>query len=397
MTRYRKIVIVGGGFGGVKAALRLANKEGFWVRLISPKSYFEYHAALYRSATGHSPLEVAIPLDELFARSNNVEVVEDAVVGMDAEKKTLACKSGAHYEYDEVIFALGSVTNYFGIPGVDRFAYGMKSVQEALGLKTHLHEQLTNHDHDHTYVVIGGGASGIELAGELVGYEARIRRAHHVQNKFQVDLMEAAPQLVASLGERYSKKIRQRLGALGVHVMTDSCVVKETLDELKLKHTSVHSHTVVWTAGQTTHPFFAQYPEVFTFSKKGKVKVDMYMRAAKHIYVIGDCADTQYSGMAQTAIHDANYVADQLIRRYWDWDVTPYRPKRPVYVIPVGPKWAAVRWGNFEAYGYLGWLIRRLADLRLFLMLLSISQAFAVWHYGVVREEACPICRVDTH
>lgn len=394
MSKYRKIVVVGGGFGGVHTALRLANKEGFWVRLISPKSYFEYCPALYRSATGRSPLEVAIPLQDFFARTKNIEVVEDMVIGIDAQEKIVTGESGASYEYDDVIFALGSVTNFFGIKGVDRYAYGMKNVQEALELKNHLHEQLTTHDHDHTYVVIGGGATGIELAGELIGYEKRVRRAHHVNTNFKVDLLEAAPKLLAPMGERYSKKVQKRLGQLGVNVMVDSMVVKETLDDLKLKDKTIHSHTVAWTAGQTTNPFFAQHNDVFTLNERGRVKVDKQLRANKHVYVIGDCADTKYAGMAQTAIFDANYVADQLRRKYWDWRVLPYKPKKPIYAIPVGPRWAAIRWGWFETYGYFGWLLRRMADLRVFIKMLGISRALKIWYYGQVHDEVCPICRV---
>jgi len=395
MSRHQKIIIVGGGFGGVRTAVRLANKEGFWVRLISPKSYFEYHAALYRSATGRSPLEVAIPLEEFFQSAKNIEVVEDTIVSLDAKEQTLSGQSGSEYEYDHVIFAMGTVPNYYGIPGLDRYSFGLKTVQDAVSLREHLHEQLVTHDHDHTYAVIGGGASGVELAGALVGYERKIRQAHHVKNEFSVDIIEAAPQVVGMLGDRFSRLVTKRLQSLGVRVMANTCAEKETLNELKLKHTSIHSHTVVWTAGQATHPFFSQYPDVFTFSKKGRVKVDDYLRAAKHIFVIGDCADTLYSGMAQTAIHDANFVSNYLLRKYWDWSIVKYKAKKPAYVIPVGQRWAAVKWGAFETYGYLGWMIRRLADLRLFLMLLPLRYAFAAWHYGNVHEESCSICRVE--
>jgi NADH dehydrogenase FAD-containing subunit len=112
-----KVVIVGGGLGGVRAALKLANRKGIDVKLISPQSYFEYHAALYRSATGRSPLEVAIPLKDFFGYAKNVEVIDDTIEDIDSKDQVVVGKSDSRYEYEKLIrcylYGSGWLPQYF--------------------------------------------------------------------------------------------------------------------------------------------------------------------------------------------------------------------------------------------------------------------------------------------
>lgn len=388
-----KVVIVGGGFGGVRAALLLANKKGIEVTLISPRSYFEYHAALYRSATGRSPLEVAIPLRNFFAYARNIEVVEDTIVGIDHKNKLVLGESDSKYTYSHLILALGTVTEFYGIKGLGHYSFGVKTVHEALELKRHLHEQLRLAQSDKNYVVVGAGATGVELAAELVAYLKKIYREHKIKHTFSVDLVEAASRPLATMPEDFSSAVERRLKKQGVTTFYNAAVKSETIDNLQLPSGPIHSRTVVWTAGVANNPFFGKFPDIFTLEKSGRVKVDRYLQAAPDIYVIGDSAASPYSGMAQTALHDANFVVGNLLQGMRDQPIVAYQPKKPVYVIPVGPGWAAVLWGNRRIYGRLGWVLRRLADLRLYLTFLPIKKALTTWRYGFVDEEICPICK----
>lgn len=388
-----KVIIVGGGFGGIRAALNLANRKNFDVKLITERSYFEYHAALYRSATGRSPLEVAIPLKDFFEYANNVEVLEDRINGLDADRHIAAGESGSNYAYDSLILALGNVTEYFGIDGLKEYAYGVKSIHEALKLKRHLHEQLINEEIERDYVVIGGGATGVELAAELPSYLKRVRTKHRIKRSFKVELLEAKPRVLAIMPEDISKKVSERLHKLGVNTHFDTSVQAETLDGIRLPNGEIRTHTVIWTAGVTNNPFFKQFPHIFVPGRAGRVQVNEYLQAGEDIYVIGDSADTQFSGMAQTALHDANFVTSNLIRFLSGKGVQPYGPKKPIYAIPVGPHWSAVLWGNTRIYGRLGWVLRRLADLRLYLKFLPLRKALITWRYGFMDEEICPVCK----
>jgi NADH:ubiquinone reductase (H+-translocating) len=388
-----KAIIVGGGFGGVRTALALANKKGVEVKLISNQSYFEYHAALYRSATGRSPLEVAIPLREFFSYAKNIEVIEDQITGIDDVNRKLTGESDSKYEYDSLVLALGNITEYYGVKGLKEFAYGVKTIHEALRLKRHLHEQLIRAETERNYIVIGAGATGVELSAELKAYLKKIRRKHKIKPKFTVDLIEAGPRVLAAMPEDFSKVVERRLKKLGVKIILNTAVKAENIDDIQLPQGPIASHTVVWTAGVGNNPFFAKFPKIFDIGKAGRVTVDQYLQAKPNIYVIGDSAVTKYSGLAQTALYDANFVAKNLLRVIGGSPKQNYKPKRPIYAIPVGSRWAAVLWGKTKIYGRLGWVLRRLADLRLYLTFLPTMKALTTWRYGFVDEEICPICK----
>lgn len=387
-----KVVIVGGGFAGVRTAIGLSNKQGFEVKLISNKPYFEYHAALYRSATGRSPLEVAIPLADFFEYARNVEVVEDTITNLDKDAKVVSGNMGSKYPYDALVLALGNVTNYREIKGLNKYSLGVKTVQEALGLKRHLHEQLLSDDNESNYVVVGAGATGVELAAELSSYLKQIRKEHKVKRPFTIDLIDIASRPLSTLDEDFSATVQKRLHELKIKTFYNTPVKSETASELKLSNGSIDSHTVIWTAGFANNPLFANYPDIFKFGKAGRVEVDEFLRASEDIYVLGDCADTKYSGMAQTALYDAKLVTNNLLLIQRGKSPKRYFAKKPVFAIPVGERWAAVQWGRFKFYGRTGWFIRRVADLSLYLKFLPFSKALVVWRYGQVKQEVCPVC-----
>jgi len=131
------ILIVGGGFAGVKCARSLAKKHlpaGTTIRLISDRVHFEYHGALYRIVAGHSPLEICLPLRDTID-TKKVDIVEDRIDAIDTKKQSLTGASGSTYDYDTLVLALGSETVYFDVPGLREHSYGIKTINDALRLK----------------------------------------------------------------------------------------------------------------------------------------------------------------------------------------------------------------------------------------------------------------------
>jgi NADH dehydrogenase len=378
----RRVLILGGGFGGIKAALELAGTFKFEVTLISDQLNFRYYPMLYRSATGGSKVASSIPLNEIFA-DKKLEVAQDTAVELDRGKKAVKGQSGKFYPYDILIVALGSVTNFFGIKGLEQYAYGIKSLEEAQRLRDHLHKQLQDDQRpDINYVVIGGGATGVELAGVLPGYVKHIMKRHKTPaREVSVALVEAEPRLLPRMSEKYSAAVAKRLESLGVKLYLKERVLAETADSLKISGRSMQSETVVWTAGVTTNPFLAG--NGFKLNEHGKTVVDEYLQAEPDIYVIGDNAATEYSGMAQTALRDGLFVAKPQ---------KAYQPKRPIYVIAVGNFWAAVSWGQRDFFGPIGWLLRRAADLAGYHDLEPWWKASRHWMAENDTEEDCPIC-----
>jgi NADH dehydrogenase len=389
MERKTKVLIVGAGFGGIKAALELSDDERFSVSLISERDIFRYYPTLYRTAVGGNPFASSISLKEIF-KGKPVKLIQDSIKKVDREAKKVSGKKT--YNYDIVILALGVVTNYFGIKGLKEYSYGIKSQEEARELRDHIHKQLMSEGQpDLNYIVIGGGPTGVELAGELPAYIAHVMYMHGLKaRRLHIDLVEAAPRLMPRMTPSYSRAIQKRLRKMGVRLFLGEAVLAETADNLQLSGHSLKSHTVVWTAGVTNHPFFGK--NGFTLNDRGKVAVDKYLQAEDNIYVIGDNADTPYSGMAQTALHDGSFIASHLKRQGHGHSLKPYKPKKPIYVTPVGPGWAAVVWGKAYMYGWLGWLLRSAADFTGFKDYEPWWLASKHWMAEYEDDKNCAVC-----
>ena len=400
----KRILIVGGGFGGVKAALSLAEERlpDTKVVLVSDKPHFEYTPALYRVVTGSSPLEVCIPLREIF-EGTNVEVVEDTIIEANPVEQVLLGSSGSRYAYDFCVLALGSETNYFGIPGLEKLSYGFKSITETLHLKRHLHEMFeacakgTKEEKvcSAHIIVIGGGATGVELAGVLTAYAKRTSKMHGLDPSLvTVDLIEASPRLLPNMPEAVSNRVKERLHALGVNIFLNRTLIKNEVEEVFMKDMQLKTKTVVWAAGVKPSSFYAKVKGL-VLDKRGRAEVSEQLEAkgVKNLFVIGDAASLPFSGMAQTASWDAEYAAKCIAARVRGEEMPkPYVQRAPYHAVPVGPKWAVVLLGKFAIYGRVGWWMRRAADLRYFFSILPIGKALHVFRDGKILSESCPTC-----
>lgn len=386
------IVIVGGGFGGIKAALELAEDRRFHVTLVSDRPDFRYYPTLFRTATGGKRIISSIPLAELF-KGKSVHIVQDTVVSIDKQARIIKTKKRHQISYDAAILGLGTITNYFGIEGLEKYSYGIKSVEDAVRFKQQLHKQLIEHKHpDLNYVVVGGGPTGVELAGVLPSYLRAICKNHGIDKpRIHVDLVEGAPRILPRMPKPFSRAVTKHLRKLGVRLYLKTQVKAETNEGLVVNGRKILSHTVVWTAGVSNNPFFAK--EEFQLAKNGRVRVDQYLQSDPGIYVIGDNADTPYSGMAQTALYDGKFVAANLKRMADSKDPKPYYAKRPIYVIPAGNHWSAMLWNGVQIYGWLGWVLRRAADLIAYHDYEPFQQATPRWLAEDDPEEQCTVCR----
>jgi NADH dehydrogenase FAD-containing subunit len=389
-----QIVVVGGGFAGVKVVIELSKSGHKNITLVSDQDYFLHHATLYATATGRSKKESVIKLTDIFASHPEVKVVNDTVTALDAERKLVV---GAHtsYNYDTLILALGVVTTYFGIKGLAEHSYGIKTLSEVENFKNHLHSELEADKHiDKTYVVIGAGPTGVELAGELSGYLAEVAAAHGAKRaKIRIKLVEAAPRVLPRMSEVASKAIEARLKMLGVQVMTGCKVEAETEDEVIVDGKSIASDTVVWTSGVANHSFFKENSQAFHLAPNGRVEVNEFLQASPDIYVIGDNANTRYTGTAYTALHNAVFLADYLTRLLRHQPPQPYRPRLFAAIVPVGKSWAMYERGVVHVAGWIGMKLRRFTELRDYMSLLPFGKAWQAWRARHTIEESCEICK----
>lgn len=400
----KRIVIVGGGFAGVACALELGKRRlsGVKIQLISDKPHFEYHAALYRVVTGRTPLEVCVPLREIF-EGLDVEVLRDRITSVDLEKQMLCGETQCDYHFDHLVLAIGSETAYFDTPGLKELAFGFKSIDEALRLKRHLHEVIEagskEEKKDEKYdesriVVVGGGPSGTELAAELALYGKELARRHGLDPSFiTVDLIQSPNRLVPQVTEEMSQRIEDRIRRLGVNVYLNRRVLKEDVEQVYLKDMEMQTKTVIWAAGVTAHGLYKQIGGLET-DKGGKAIVDEYLRAEgkPNVWIAGDGAAMNDSGMAWPALKQGMTVGKNIYKSLYGQLPDAYELSSTVSAVPVGPGWAAVDFRGWKFYGTVGWWWRRGIDLWVFTKILPWKKAWAAWRYGQVLCENCEVC-----
>ncbi|HUC20048.1 MAG TPA: FAD-dependent oxidoreductase [Candidatus Polarisedimenticolaceae bacterium] len=387
------VVIVGGGFGGVRAARLLSRQPVMKVTLISDNPSFTYYPQLYHAATGGSRSETALPLKELL-KDTTVEILKDTAVSVDHAAHTITMASKTVYTYDRLILSLGSVTNYFHIQGLPENCFEIKSTPSATAFKHHLHNQLIEDQAtDANYLIVGGGPTGVELAGALDAYLERIVKLHGItKGNYAIKIVEAMPRLLPRLPESVAKRVQQRLEELGVSVMTGAKVEAAGPDSLTVNGKAIPSETVVWTAGIANNPFFKANEDQFKLAKNGRVEVSNRLQVHPGVYVIGDNAAVEHGGLAQNAIAQADFVADDIVRSYAKASRKIFRSTEGISAIPVGPYWAVVVWGKLKLYGRLGWLLRRAADLMAYRDIEQLPGALRVWSKDFKTEDDCQIC-----
>ncbi|HUC95366.1 MAG TPA: FAD-dependent oxidoreductase [Candidatus Saccharimonadia bacterium] len=387
-----KVVIIGGGFAGIKSALLLSKNPKFHVQLISDHMDFNYFPTLFQTATGKNKALSNIPLEQIF-KKRPIDLIQDQVKTLDRKNKCVTTAKKRKFSYDTLLIGLGVKTNYFNIKGLEEYSYGIKSLDDAERFKNHLHKQIYNDKKpDLNYVVVGGGPTGVELAAMLPSYISKILKYHSIkETSLHIDLIEAAPRILPKAPEDLSIRVEKHLKKLDINIYTNTAVESESSGVLLANNKPIHSHSVVWTAGVTNNNFFLD--NEFELSKNGRVIVDKHLQAEKGIYVMGDNADTPFSGMAQTAIYDGKFVSNNLERILDNKKPSPYIPKTPIYVFNVGPNWAAVLWGPLKIYGLLGSWLRGLADIAGF-------HDYEPWNMAIMQagrefeeEESCPVCK----
>ncbi len=393
----KHVVIAGGGFAGVRLARKLKSQKNIQVTLINDSPDFRY----YPASTSHTFTgwcfklgSARLPLEWMLLDSPRLDLFIDTVAVIDPQAKIISTASGKQIGYDYAVFALGSVTTYFNIEGIHEHAYGMKSPDEIMRLRAHLHDKVTsNAEADENYVIIGAGPTGTELAGGLGTYIKHIVKKHRVKHHpVKVWLVEAGPRILPQLSEKAANAVQKRLKKHGVKILTSTSVTRETINSLNTSHGPIKSHTVIWTAGMANNPFFAANPDVFKLNQHGRVEVDKHLLTDDHIYVIGDNAATPKSGLALTAIHHANFVARDIVARVKDRTRPTRFESEPTIVIPVDAQWAVLQYKKFHLTGRLATLIRWAADYIGYSDVLGYLKAFSIWSNSERTENACTVC-----
>lgn len=380
------VVVVGGGFGGVKAALELSKRQIGKVTLISDHSYFLHHATLYATATGKSTEESVIPLNVIFANHPNVEIIEDRIKGFDPHRKLVSGKK-KDYHYDKLVLALGSVTTFFGNKSIEAHAYGIKTLEDVFSFHDHIHNEVVNQKLDKEYFVIGAGLTGVEMASALNKYLESLKDLYRLKNaRPKVVLVEAKSRILPHMSKTASQKVHHELRKQGVKVMVGHKVSALEGDAINIEGKVYSTKTAIWTSGVANNPFFKANGGYFDLAQDGRVNVNPYLEALDDVYVIGDNTTIQQTGMALPAFRQATHVAKNIVRVATKRPQRAYRSKSTPVGLPVGEKWGYVEWKGLYVAGHTGSFVRRLMELHGYRQLLPLHEAVPVWRAHDIRD-----------
>jgi NADH dehydrogenase len=337
----RKVVIIGGGFGGLSAAQHLKS-DLVEVTLVDRRNYHLFQPLLYQVATGSlSPGEIAAPLRSILSKQKNTRVWLGNVVDVDPESKHVFLEDGAIIPYDSLIVATGSQTSYFGRDEWQAWAAGLKTIDEATTIRHKIlyafevAERVSDPVQRRawlTFVIVGAGPTGVELAG-AIGEIARqtlcseFRSIH--PHEARIILVNGAPRVLTSFPEDLAEKACHCLGKLGIEVMCDAMVRHVDRDGLTIdsdrRTDSIAAKTVIWAGGVTASPLgriLANRTKA-NVDKGGRVKVkpDLTIPNYPDIYIIGDLATATdehgrpLPGLAQVAMQGGAYAARSILRK----------------------------------------------------------------------------------
>ncbi len=329
-----KIIIIGAGFAGLRLARKLNNKPGFDVLLIDKFNYHQFQPLFYQVATaGLDPSNISFPLRKAFHGSKNVRIRLETLKNVLPEKKTIVTDIDEH-QYDILVLALGADTNFFGNQNMIEHAFPMKSTVEALQLRHRLIQNFEDALSASTpeevqklldIVIVGGGPTGVELAGALSEMKNHVLPKDYPEldfGKMNIFLLEGGEKTLASMSTKSSADSQRYLQKLGVYLKTNTVVKDYDGDVVQLSDGStIASRTVIWTAG-----IKGNVPEGIDASlvvKGNRIKVDRYnkIQGLQSIYVLGDLAYMEtplwpkgHPQVASVAISQADLLGENLKR-----------------------------------------------------------------------------------
>lgn len=380
----KRIVIVGGGFGGLKLANKLKN-SGFQVVLVDKNNYHQFPPLIYQVASaGMEPSSISFPFRKIFQRRKDFYFRMAEVRAVFPEKNMIQTSIGK-IDYDYLVLAAGTTTNFFGNKQIEEESMPMKNVSEAMGLRNALlanleraltcstkieQQELLN------IVVVGGGATGVEVAGvlsEMKRFVLPVDYPDMPASLMHIYLIEAGPRLLAGLSEESSKHAEQFLREMGVNILLNKKVMDYRDHKVMLEDGSeIATRTFIWVSGVTGVSFGNLDKAVI--GRGGRIKVDEFNRveSMENVFAIGDqclqVADKDYSSghpqLAQVAIQQGELLAKNLIRLEKGKKMKPFHYRNLGSMATVGRNKAVAEFSKVKMHGWFAWVMWLVVHLR---------------------------------
>jgi NADH dehydrogenase len=418
----RKIVILGAGFGGIKAAFSICRaiesrklQDKYELVLVDKNFYHTYTPTLYEVATTSKETASQVNLEQIVTfsipqifKGRCLTFLQKTVAKVDLIGGDVHFHGGEKLKFDYLVFALGAETNYFDIPGLKENSLSLKTFKDAILIREKILGLVyeIQPSQELKILVGGGGATGIELAGEIQSWLIDLNKEFK-KFRFSVKIVEAAPAILSGFDKRVAEKVTRRLKKINVEVLAGETIEKVEPNKVFLKsQKTVDFDILIWTGGVKAVSLMAELP--LKKEQRGKVEVVGEMWCLPHtpdlklygkIYGLGDavCSYNPETGkpvplIAEAAIEQAKVVAHNILEDIKVEeglaklpDYKKYRPEKEFpYIIPVGGKFAVAKWGPLVLSGFSGWILKGLVEIYYLLFnVLPPFQAIKIWLKGL--------------
>lgn len=402
-NRRPRVVVIGAGFGGLSVARTLAQKD-VDVLILDRNNYHGFWPLLYQVATaGLEPESIAHPVRGVIRKYENVDFLMADVQSIDFENK-LVLTDGAPVDYDYLVIAAGSANNYFGNDALAHQTFGMKDIDEAEFLRNHIlsmferavrEEDPAERDKLLTLVVVGGGPTGVELAGAFVELVSHVLRKDYPMldvNQARVILVEASDRVLAPFNASLRNSAHRRLEKMGVEVQFNKMVtqVNDGLIEFK-DGTQIEASTVVWTAGVRGATLGDNLDAELGRGARVKIEQTLNIPNREDVFVIGDMAylegykgNQPYPMVAPVAVQQGKQAAKNILAQLDNQPMKPFRYFDKGQMATIGRKSAVLESFGIRLTGFLAWLGWLFVHLLELIGFRNRAVVFANWVYNYV-------------
>lgn len=395
----KQIVIAGGGFAGINSALtldrQLPRNADVEIILIDRHPYHLGHTYLYEVASSPEELttlaqlrqSLAVPIPDVFV-GTRVKFHQATIKQVDPELREITFEQGKS-NYDYLVLALGSTSNFYGIPGADVYSIPLKSIRDSFAIRNRIGFLLDTHRQDMTkqeirIVVAGGGFAGVEIAAELNGLLDFLSwKEDYPRHKLEVMVVEGSNQLMSGLGEQVGRDVYARLKNFGFEIMLNSMITKVDSNFLEFNNGEKLSYDcLIWTAGVKANQ--VPFTNDVAVDKGNRMMVNSMFQLELHpnIFVIGDegcymgTDGRPLPGTARQAIDQGKYVGYAINQLIQNKQPRAYKCKNYGYIVPLGGKWAILKTQKIYMKGFFAYLARQLAWFDYFRSILGFKKAF---------------------
>ena len=367
MSETQRVVIIGGGFGGLYAAKTLA-KASVRITLVDRRNYHLFQPLLYQVATAAlNPSDIAAPIRAVLRKQKNVSVIMGDATGIDLDRKIVRLADG-ELAYDILIIATGATHSYFGHPEWEENAPGLKTIEDALEIRRRVLRAFEAAERETdparqqawlNFVVVGGGPTGVELAGALseIARQTMIRDFRRINpSSARVILIEGVNRVLPPYPPTLSEKAAAQLRGLGVEVMTNAIVTNVSDHDVRIGETTIPTRTVLWAAGVQASPLARTLGAPLDRAGRVFVEPDLSVPGHPEVFVIGDLAAVEkVPGVAPAAIQEGTHTAKNIERMIAGQPSLPFRYHDKGSLATIGRAAGVADFGRIKLTGFLAW------------------------------------------